>query len=517
MRAPPEANTDFSFMLALYIASVSALPAALTSPYIKPIDHACIAHTMIRISFRQSMLAGLLLIAALLGWVTLRSWLLLEHFLAQSRLTSEYALQLNDTMQELSQSTLDLERTVRQFIVLKDPALLTRFEANADRGLAAIARFRQIPRLAPEALMDDWSTALSELAEGLRNGALPDSLLATLDRLNEINGSLDRKNRQWIDEQHASIRTELQQNRMQLAGLIATSFVGAFLVALAMSRWLTRPVEKLEKSIDRLGEGRFHEPIEVRGPADLHRIGHRLDWLRLRLEELESGREQTLRHVSHELKTPLTALREGIALLEEEVVGHLDEAQKEVVDILQQNILILQKHIESLLRLNALALETRRLNRQPVALQELLSSVVTNHELHAQSRQLTIECQAPAATRQLDAEKLRVVLDNLLSNAIDFSPTGGLIRLDAKIEGGILRIICADQGPGVAPEDAERIFEPFVQGNRMAPIARRSSGVGLSIARELMTAMDGQICLLPNGENTRGATFELELPCAHHP
>ena len=100
---------------------------------------------MIRISFRQSMLAGLLLIAALLGWATLRSWLLLEYSIAQSQLTSDYALQLNDTMQELSQSTIDLERTVRQFIVRDDAALLVRFDANANRCLAAVSRLRQIP------------------------------------------------------------------------------------------------------------------------------------------------------------------------------------------------------------------------------------------------------------------------------------------------------------------------------------------------------------------------------------
>lgn len=467
---------------------------------------------MIRVSFRQSMLAGLLLIAALLGWATLRSWLLLEHFIAQSRLTSDYALQLNDTMQELSQSTIDLERTVRQFIVLKDTALLARFNTNADRCLAAVSGLRQIPRLDSEGAINDWTMALSELTGQLRNAESPDALQTTLDRLNEINSALDRKNRQWIDEQYALIRTELQQRRVQFTGLMIASFIGAFIVALLMSRWLTRPIEKLEASIAYLGEGCFHNPIEVRGPADLHRIGHRLDWLRQRLGELESGREQTLRHVSHELKTPLTALREGIALLEEEVVGHLHDSQKEVVDILQHNILILQRHIESLLRLNALALETRHLNRQPVALQALLSAIVANRELHAQSHQVTIVCQAPNETCLLDAEKLRAVLDNLLSNAIDFSPSGSCIRLDAKIEGSILHIICADQGPGVAPEDYERIFEPFIQGKRVAPTARQGSGVGLSIARELTMAMNGQIRLLPSDDNSRGATFEIKLP-----
>ncbi len=468
---------------------------------------------MIRISFRQSMLLGLLLIAVLLIWATARSWLLLEQFVEQSQRTGREALQINESTQASAQCTIDLERTARQFIVLNDAALLRRFDANVGHCLAVLDRFRQVPGLAPQALTDDWAAALGELNRGVRRGEALAKLLGTVDRLNELNVVLERKSRHWIDEQHASMLAELKTNRLHLAGLTIASFLGAFLLALAMSWWLSRPIEKLEQSIERLGENRFDQPIAANGPADLRRIARRLDWLRLRLDDLESGREQTLRHVSHELKTPLTALREGIALLEEEVVGHLDVTQKEVVGILQHNVLSLQNHIESLLRLNALAVEKRHFDRQPVDLQKLLADIVKSREFQIQARQLAIVCQTPAAICRLDSEKLRVVLDNLLSNAIDFSPAGGTIRLDATIDDGILRIVCADQGPGVAPEDGERIFEPFVQGKRAAPAPRRSSGVGLSIARELMVAMGGRIGLLPNGENAGGAAFRIELSC----
>lgn len=250
----------------------------------------------------------------------------------------------------------------------------------------------------------------------------------------------------------------------------------------------------------------------VRGPADLRQVGRRLDWLRLRLSELESDRERTLRHVSHELKTPLTALREGIALLQEEVVGNLDGTQREVVEILQHNVMDLQKHIESLLRLNAVSFEARRLHYRPVNLKRLLAEVVHGRELQIQARQLTVHCEAPAVTRFLDGEKMQVVLDNLLSNAIDFSPEGGVIRLEAKSVGDVIQIVCIDQGAGIAAEDAQRIFEPFVQGSRASPVPRQGSGVGLSIVRELMTAMGGKVRLLPGKESTPGATFQIEVP-----
>ena len=164
----------------------------------------------------------------------------------------------------------------------------------------------------------------------------------------------------------------------------------------------------------------------------------------------------------------------------------MDGTQREVVDILQHNVLTLQRHIESLLRLNAMSSEARRLDHQPVNLKRLLAKVVESRELQIQARQLTVKSDAPSIARSLDGEKLRVVLDNLLSNAIDFSPQGGIIRLDATLSGNILHITCGDQGPGIATEDFERIFEPFVQGSRAAPYPRKGSGVGLSIVLSLI-------------------------------
>ena len=228
--------------------------------------------------------------------------------------------------------------------------------------------------------------------------------------------------------------------------------------------------------------------------------------------KLEDEREQTLRHVSHELKTPLTALREGIALLQEGVVGALAGAQQEVVDILQHQVITLQRQIEGLLRLNAVAFESRRLHCRPWPLRQLLADAVSARELQIQARQLRVQSDAPAITRVIDGEKLQVVLDNLLSNAIDFSPDDGLIQLHATLVGNTLSIACIDQGPGIAAEDAPRIFEPFVQGGRAPPTPRQGSGVGLSIVRELMGAMGGRVQLVANAQQG-GANFTIELPC----
>jgi len=443
------------------------------------------------------MLAGFMLIALLLSWAVVRSWLVLEQFVVDSRRGGEQSLQLSASIQELAERTVDLERSARQFMILKDDAVLARFDENTAHSLA------QLP--------GSWRAALQSLSLGLHQRAAQSDLLPPLNRLGELNTELERNGRRWIAAQQATMLVALETSRQQLARLVALAVAGAFLVALAMSWWLSRPIAALERAIARLGESRFDEPVRVGGPTDLRQVGRRLDWLRLRLGELEAERERTLRHVSHELKTPLTALREGIALLHDEVAGALAGAQGEVVGILQHNVMTLQGHIESLLKLNAAAFEARRLHYRPQPLRQLIDELVQARDLQIQARQLSVQRAAPAMPCVVDGEKLRVAIDNLLSNAIDFSPHAGLIRLSAEVSGKTLRITCLDQGPGIAAGDAERIFEPFVQGARAAPTPRRGSGVGLSIVRELVTAMGGRVWLATG--QRKGANFVIEIPC----
>jgi len=466
---------------------------------------------MIRVSFRQSMLAGFLLIVASLGWAGARGWFLLERFAEQSRVNAAQALLVSTSVQELAERTIELERSARQYAVLDDPAVLARFDSIVTHTAEAVDRLNALPGSPLGTLPGDWQAAVGDVSKSLRSSASPAALSHPLARLASVNGKLDSHGRRWIEAQQSTTLAELEEGRLRLGTLVGVTVTAAFLVALAMSWWLSRPVDTIERAIERLGESRFDEPVEVHGPADLRQVGQRLDWLRQRLGELEAERERTLRHVSHELKTPLTALREGVALLQEEIPGPLEGTQREVVDILDANARSLQGHIESLLRLNAVSLGARRLHCRPVNLKRLLDEAVQDRELQIQGRQLQVRCEAPSLSGMLDADKLRVVIDNLLSNAIDFSPDGGLIRLEARIDKVRLRIVCIDQGPGVAPEDAERIFAPFVQGQRPAPIERQGSGVGLSIVRELMAVMGGQIRLLPPADGT-GARFEIVLP-----
>jgi two-component system sensor histidine kinase GlrK len=109
----------------------------------------------------------------------------------------------------------------------------------------------------------------------------------------------------------------------------------------------------------------------------------------------------------------------------------------------------------------------------------------------------------------VDPEKMAIVLANLLSNAVRFSPQGGFIRFLLTEAPGMVRVECLDQGPGVAPTDAARIFEPFYQGLHQPSGARRGNGIGLSVVREYVQAHSGKVYLVPR---EGGAHFRIELP-----
>jgi len=248
----------------------------------------------------------------------------------------------------------------------------------------------------------------------------------------------------------------------------------------------------------------------VRGPEDLRYLGRRLDWLRRRLDEFETQKNRFLRHVSHELKTPLTALREGAELLHDQVAGPLSPAQRQVVSIMRDNSVKLQRLIEELLDYQRALHAAASLEVKPVLLDTLVVEAARAHELAARSKELRLEVDAEPAMLEADPDKLRSIIDNLVSNAVKFTPPGGRITVKARVQSGEAVIEVIDSGPGVAPEERESIFDLFFRGRGKGEGARiKGSGLGLAIARELVEAHGGQIAVVPEGSSGH---FRVTLP-----
>jgi two-component system sensor histidine kinase GlrK len=464
---------------------------------------------MSRLSFSHTLLASFLLIAAILGAAALGGLNALEDFAARSREGARDALDFSTAIQQLGERTVDIERSARQFLVLEDPVLLSRFEQAREESLGALARIAALGGTRTEALVEAWRNASASAARALVDHLGAEPTLAALGRLAPLNEQLAGEVRTQLDHHAQQLLDDLDGNRGMLARHILAAIAAACALAALTGWWVLRPLSRVEGAIEALGESRFDQPVAISGPADLRRVGRRLDWLRLRLADLEANRARVLRHVSHELKTPLASLREGIALLGDGVVGSLADEQREVVGILGHNTLALQDRIENLLGYNAAVFDARSLKRRPVALRPLLDAVIAEQRLPIQTRRLDVRATGDAPTLTADPDKLRIVFANLLANAISFSPPEGRIRLEIATVPGRVSVECLDEGPGIAPDEAERIFEPFFQGSRQPVLSRHGSGLGLAIVREFVIAHGGRIGLLPG---TPGAHFRIDLP-----
>lgn len=467
-----------------------------------------------RYSFRQLLLVAFLLIAALLGAASLRGLFTLEGLLLQSSAGARAAVAETAAVQQLGERTVAMERAARQYLVLDDPVLRQRFDEAAREAEDALSQLGGIGL--PAAERERWNRQLAVIRAQLRGAeaTLParEATLAEAFRdLDGLNALIAQQARRAADARNRALLGELDDGRAQLGRQVLGAIVVAVLLALAFGVWLGRPFKRLESAVVGLGENRLDEPIRIAGPVDVRALGRRLEWLRLRLLELDADQSRFLRHVSHELKTPLAALREGVALLEEEVAGSLSDGQREVARILRHNTAVLQAQIEDLLRFNAAAFEARQLVRRPVELKALVAGCVARQRLQWQARQLAVRIEGEPVTAEVDADKLQMALGNLLSNAIRFSPPRATIRFTISQLPGRACIDIVDEGPGVAAADRARIFEPFYRGEVQPADAPRGSGIGLSIVHEVITGHGGQIELLADGP---GAHFHIELPHA---
>jgi two-component system sensor histidine kinase GlrK len=465
-------------------------------------------------SFQQLLLLAFLLIAGLLGVSSLRALHTLEQLMVQSRLGTTQATAMGTSAQSLNQRAQALERAARQSLVLRDAPLRRSFDEMAVEVSATLDRLQKDGL--PQEQVAEWRDHLDTVREllnapperALDNERLVADKFVAIETLNlNIAQSIQDINAQRTQELQDRLEASRRNVTHQVVGVIALALV----LALALGIWLARPFKRLEGAIRRLGENRLEEPVLISGPDDVRRVGQQLEWLRLRLWELDADKARFLRHVSHELKTPLAALREGVALLQDGVTGELNAGQREVAQILHHNTLVLQSEIEALLRFNAAAFEARQLRRQDTDLLALLEAQVEAQRLQWQVRNLKVTVEGRSISLPIDAEKISSAVSNLLSNAIRFSPKGGALRILLSRHQSSARVDIIDQGPGVAPADRDHVFEPFYRGSRQPEDAVRGTGIGLSIVQEYITAHGGTVRLMDEGTHT---FFRIELPHA---
>ena len=469
-------------------------------------------------SFLKFILLGFLLVSLPLLYALVELIVSLDRLGTQGQQAVLQAAQAGRASRQLYEQAITLERVVRQHLILDDPQLVDDYSRLRQDFRQTSQQLQQLPldrdQLAQLEKLTDTETRLYMLLKSTQRPSGASKTLADgyADLAEGAQAMLTASNRLTEREIERLQQTAAEGRKTWLYLALAAGMI-ALALAIVFAMLIARPIRQLDLAIRQMGTADFTHAVAVNGPADMRYLGQRLEWLRTRLHELETQQTRFLRHVSHELKTPLTAVREGAELLRDRVGGELSAEQREIVRIVRENTLNLQKLIEDLLNYH----QTRVIEPQtlgPVPLADVVRRVVREHKLAALARVVTFEMKLKPLILVGDHEKIRAIVDNLVSNAIKYSPRAGLIAIRLAVDADMAVLDVIDQGPGIDPADRPHIFESFYQG-APAPDGRiKGSGLGLAIAGEYALAHGGRIEVLDRGDGKRGAHLRLSLPLA---
>jgi signal transduction histidine kinase len=286
-----------------------------------------------------------------------------------------------------------------------------------------------------------------------------------------------------------------------IAVVAAAGLVAAALIAVALARWVRRPLSELEESAQALGDGALSTRSPTgRGPSEIRRLAANFNLMAARLEALVRGHQATMADVSHQLRSPLAALRLRLELLaqdsDEVAAGELAGAQEEIAR--------LSRMVNGLLAIaRAENIDTPQVNLQ---VDHVIRTRVAAWRPAADERSVRLETDLRPASARMGEGHLEQVLDNLIANALDALPAGGTIWLAANTSADVIRITVADNGPGMTRQQRERAFRRFATSNG------GGTGLGLAIVDRLTVASGGTVTLADTAGG--GLTVTIELPRA---
>jgi len=465
-------------------------------------------------SFLKLLLIGFAFAIVPLLWVFANANIAFDHLAKQSQITISNAVVTTRSGRVLQEQLSLMERSSKQYFVLQDSVLFNNYNQAHVKFNDAISQLEALANSPSQhknlELLSEKSSELHETI--LSNRQINGSELSFLNSFSQVTQLVEtivQENNIAIDAASSQLTLNVQRTQKKLFQQSLVLIPLALLVAGAITYLLAKPIRRMDEAIRYLGKGEYDQQIAIDGPGDLRVLGQRLDWLRNQLKEVNEQKQQFLRHVSHELKTPLTAIREATELLYDGIGGSLSPQQSEITLILRENSIRLQKMIENLLNYTRMESIEDKLTLEKIDLSVVINKVIHAHALSIRNKELTVETNYNVETVIADEEKLTIILDNLISNAVKYTPQQGLISLQTRLEKESWIIEVKDNGPGLVGLDQTQLFDPFYRGNTLHKSLIGGSGLGLTIAKDLVNAHQGIIEL---AESNQGAHFIVSIP-----
>lgn len=365
--------------------------------------------------------------------------------------------------------------------------------------LVSVATFLLARVVIGNAMERDWETTRSGVEESWRGEP----------------GMSARELRYWQSHDRAAptpaIREVVERHFDRAFVPLVLAIVGLGVVAgLLLTYWFTRPLRDLGRTVREILEtGELSRRVPRRRiHGELDELVGLINLMVERNEKLIGTIRDALDNVAHDLRTPLTRLR-GTAEHALADPGDGAASQEALADCLEESDEILRL-LDTLMDVAEARTGVMHLELQPLALHALLVDVAELYELVAEERRIRVTVAEGEATVIADRSRLRQVFANLLDNALKFSESGSAIHLAVRAEGDAAVATVTDQGPGIATEDLDRIWERLYRGDRSRSV--RGLGLGLSFVKAVVEAHGGAVAVTSRlGE---GATFTVRLPTA---
>jgi signal transduction histidine kinase len=310
---------------------------------------------------------------------------------------------------------------------------------------------------------------------------------------------------------HLSATTGFLQSvwwQFLLVGAVAATI--SLIVARLMARGMTQPLRDMASAARRMETGDYTVRVQTRSRDEVGRLAAAFNRMSGELETLEQSRRNLVANVSHELKTPITAIRAHL----ENLLDGVERPEPATLEVMLGQVERLGRLVDQLLDLSRLESGEIPLRLEDLSLHPLVDELISEIDVALPGRGVTVTNEVPADLPALSADRERVhqVLFNLVGNAVRFTPEGGKVTVSARRENGAIEIAVADTGSGIPAEHLPRLFERFYRADPARARGDGGTGIGLAIARSVVEAHGGTI--RADSQPGRGSVFTFDLPAA---
>lgn len=319
-------------------------------------------------------------------------------------------------------------------------------------------------------------------------------------------------------ENDREITRTVRAERFNLALVLAGAILTSVLLSLFLARTIVRPLQRLAKAAVRVRLGRARQVTIPRLPDRRDEIGT--------LARAVSDMSQALRHridatdafaadVSHELKNPIASLRSALDALE--TVERADH-RAQLFAIAQEDVRRLDRLVTDIAEASRIDAQLSRARFEPVDMGQMIEAMILAREQRGIERGIRLAFARPrrdVAVVMGEPQRLSLVIENLIDNAISFSPPGALVQVTATVADEEVLVSVEDDGPGVPPSERETVFRRFHSVRPEGEDFGQHSGLGLAIARSIVEGHQGRISIDDRADARTGARFDVHLPLAH--